>query len=178
MTGRTAERELPEQAAGLGPGLSFQYRGNRMAEDWPLRSYLKLGALPGAVPCARLHARHVIWEWGYGELSETAELLASELMTNAVRASQVLRRDAPVRLWLLCDKTRILILVWDGSPQTPVRRNVSEDAEGGRGLVLVEALSAQWDWYAHDQLGGKVVWCEIAANYTQNSLNGLSGWPE
>ena len=36
---------------------------------WPLRSYLELGALPTAVPCARLHARHLLWEWGLNELA-------------------------------------------------------------------------------------------------------------
>jgi len=37
-------------------------------DQWPLQSFLELGALPGAVPCARLHARHVLWEWGLASL--------------------------------------------------------------------------------------------------------------
>jgi hypothetical protein len=52
-----------------------QGRGDRSAADglelsaytaasWPLRSHLELGALSSAVPCARLHAKHVLWEWG------------------------------------------------------------------------------------------------------------------
>jgi uncharacterized membrane protein len=36
--------------------------------SWPLRSHLELGALPSAVPCARLHAKHVSWEWGLDAL--------------------------------------------------------------------------------------------------------------
>jgi hypothetical protein len=40
-------------------------RGARMNDDWPLHSYLELGTLPGAVPCARLHTRHVLWEWEF-----------------------------------------------------------------------------------------------------------------
>ena len=39
---------------------------------WPLRSYLELGALPTAVPCARLHARHLVWEWGLNGLAARA----------------------------------------------------------------------------------------------------------
>jgi hypothetical protein len=35
-----------------------------LAARWPLRTFLELGALPGAVPCARLHARNVLGEWG------------------------------------------------------------------------------------------------------------------
>jgi hypothetical protein len=63
-----------------------------------LRSQLELGALASAVPCARLHARQVLWEWGAGELAETAELLVSELVTNGVKAEQCLKPvDLPGR---------------------------------------------------------------------------------
>jgi hypothetical protein len=37
-------------------------------DQWPLQSFLELGALPGAVPCARLHTRHLLWEWGWPAL--------------------------------------------------------------------------------------------------------------
>ena len=47
------------------------------ADVWPLRSFLELGALPTAVPCARLPARHLVWEWGLDGLVESSELLAS-----------------------------------------------------------------------------------------------------
>jgi hypothetical protein len=46
-----------EPSSGVGPAF---YLGEPQP---PLRSYLELGALPTAVPCARLHARHVLWEW-------------------------------------------------------------------------------------------------------------------
>jgi hypothetical protein len=36
---------------------------NSWARQWPLQSSLELGAFPGAVPCARLHARQMLWEW-------------------------------------------------------------------------------------------------------------------
>jgi hypothetical protein len=49
---------LAASQAPLGHVASF-------AAQWPLRSFLELGALPGAVPYARLHARQVLWEWGY-----------------------------------------------------------------------------------------------------------------
>ena len=58
-----------------------------MSDTWPLSSSLPLGALPGATPCARLHARAVLHEWGLAGLAEAAELIFSELVTNAVRAS-------------------------------------------------------------------------------------------
>jgi hypothetical protein len=53
----------------------------------PLRSYLELGALPTAVPCARLHARQLVWEWGLNGLAANTELLVSELVTNAVKTT-------------------------------------------------------------------------------------------
>ncbi len=40
------------------------------AGPWPLRESLELGALPGAVPCARLHARQILWEWALTPLTE------------------------------------------------------------------------------------------------------------
>jgi hypothetical protein len=57
-------------------------------EQSRLWTQLTLAALPGAVPCMRLHAKQVAWEWGLGELAEIVELLVSELATNAVKAAQ------------------------------------------------------------------------------------------
>jgi hypothetical protein len=63
-------------------------------DQWPLQDFLELGALPSAVPCARLHARLVIQEWGLATLADHVELLVSELMTNAVHASWGIRAGA------------------------------------------------------------------------------------
>ena len=46
-----------------------------MTSQWPLHSFLELGALPGAAPCARLHARHLLWEWGLAALTDSTELV-------------------------------------------------------------------------------------------------------
>jgi len=129
-----------------------------MTDDWPLQDFIELGALPGAVPCARRHAGQVLWEWGLIRLSESAELLVSELVTNAVAASQSAEWILPVRLWLLSDKAWILILLWDLNPQPPVRIYSDEEGESGRGLVLVETVSKQWSWYTGREMRGKVVW--------------------
>ena len=125
------------------------------ASVWPLHSYLELGALPGAVPCARLHARQVLWEWNLKGLGESAELVVSELVTNAIQASRAAGRHLPVRLWLLSDQARVVIHVWDSSPNPPQPAQAENTDESGRGLLLVEAMSTAWDWYSHD--GGKVV---------------------
>ena len=132
---------------------------------WPLRDTLELGALPGAVPCARLHVRHVLWEWArtwpsLGRLAESLELLVSELMTNAVAVSRSPDRVLPVRLWLLADRTRALFLVRDTSSRPPIALAPDQDAESGRGMMLVEAMSQRWDWYLTQEPDGdgKVVW--------------------
>src|SRR5204863_9364394 len=58
-----------------------------MSDSWPLSTSLPLGALPGATPCARMHARAVLTEWGLDDLADAAELIVSELVANAVRGS-------------------------------------------------------------------------------------------
>ncbi|HVB43893.1 MAG TPA: ATP-binding protein [Streptosporangiaceae bacterium] len=137
-------------------------QGNSLAGQWPLRSFLELGALPGAAPCARLHARLMLWEWRLSDLADAAEVVTSELITNAARISRADAPGAPVRLWLLADAVCVLILVWDASPRRPVRISAGEDDESGRGLLLVETLSARWNWYVPSQpAGGKVVWAFI-----------------
>jgi anti-sigma regulatory factor (Ser/Thr protein kinase) len=144
-------------------------RGNRapaeVAPTWPLRSGLELAALRTAPACARGHVRSVASEWGLSDLSDIAELLASELTTNAVHASErlPLRADLPavpvVRLWVISNRNSIVIHVWDGNNEMPIRRDAGPDAEGGRGLLLVDALGA--DWGAYRKQDGKVVWVMI-----------------
>jgi anti-sigma regulatory factor (Ser/Thr protein kinase) len=129
-------------------------------------SYLKLGALPTAVPCARLHVRHLLCEWGLTGLAEDTELLTSELVTNAVRATAG-QHQAAVRLRLSSDNGRVLVEVWDADPRPPAPKDLGDDGipdpeeEGGRGLFLVAALSARWAWYFTKEPTGKVVWCEL-----------------
>ena len=97
----------------------------RRGAAWALESYLELGAYPTAVPCARLHARLVVMEWGLGALADTTELVVSELVTNAVRAADGLMRSTydgrrraglpPVRLWLRSDYQSVIVMVWKPS---------------------------------------------------------------
>ena len=149
----------------------FQRAGMAMtAYCWPLSNALELGALPSAVPCARLHARHLLWEWGLDGLAATAELLISELVTNAVQAMAGQEDQSAVVLRLSTDHVRVLIEVWDAGPQPPVPKDLGVDdipdpeAEGGRGLFLVGVLSRRWNWYLTENPAGKVVWCELAAD--------------
>jgi anti-sigma regulatory factor (Ser/Thr protein kinase) len=131
-------------------------------ERWPLRNAITLGALEGAVPSARAHVSQLLWEWDRAELGQDAGVVVSELVTNAVLASADLRPAvAPVRVWLGSDTRCVLVAVADESPQAPVRLNLGPDAEGGRGLALVEAFSSRWGWHPTTMAElAKVVWAE------------------
>ncbi len=140
---------------------------------WPHQTFLELGALATAAPCARLHTTLVLWEWKLGTLVHPAGLVVSELVSNAVQASVGLTGSRfagawapgtpPVRIWLSADDHRVVIQVWDGSDRPPVPRPVEPEADRGRGLLLVGALSAEWGCYTPEKSSGKVVWAVVTA---------------
>lgn len=163
--GRAAAHGRRSGRGGRVPVLPAPCQGTVMVYQWPLRDFLEYGALPSAVPSARLHARQIAWEWGLCVLGENVELVVSELMTNGIAAAaRAIEPISVVRLWLLADTARILILVWDANPRPPVPVQVDEYAESGRGLLLVQALSQRWGSYPTPQMGGKVVWALCRAN--------------
>jgi anti-sigma regulatory factor (Ser/Thr protein kinase) len=116
--------------------------------------------LPGAVPCARLHAVHVLHEWGLRTLADDTALIVSEIATNAIDASVVLPERPPIALRLLATETLLRIEVWDQSPHDVEPREADADAESGRGLTVVAALSNRW---GSNRTGDehKVVWAEL-----------------
>ena len=99
---------------------------------------LDLGALPTAPGCGRAWTRQILWEWSLARC-KVHRAPGVELVTNAVQISRAAMQGAPppIRLWLVSDKAQVVILVWDASPITPVAVHASEDAETGRGLLLV-----------------------------------------
>jgi anti-sigma regulatory factor (Ser/Thr protein kinase) len=103
----------------------------------------------------------VLWEWGLPAFSDNAELLLSELVTNAIEASQPAGRILPVRLRLSSDRSRLLIQVQDASPHPPARTGPHDQDERGRGLLIVDAISTKWGWYAEEDRSGKIVWALI-----------------
>jgi anti-sigma regulatory factor (Ser/Thr protein kinase) len=134
-----------------------------------LSSALQFAPLPTAVSCARLHAVHVLHEWGLRGLADDAALVVSELITNAIDVSVVLSERPPVDLRLLATERSLLIEVWDRSPLGLEPREAHPGAESGRGLTVVAALSQRWGWKrAADNR--KVVWAELALMKTGPSL--------
>jgi serine phosphatase RsbU (regulator of sigma subunit) len=102
---------------------------------------------------ARMLVRRRLRRWGLSELIPTAELLASELVTNAVRYAQ---GSIALRLvregGLVCE-------VLDDSAALPRLRHAGDEDERGRGLQVVSQLAQHWG--ARRTLSGKVVWCEL-----------------
>lgn len=122
----------------------------------PRSDSLEMGAHPSAVPSARVHVRAILSEWELTELSDDAESVVAELVVGAVEAHWRERLDAPVRLTLLAGLRTVLIVVRDASGCPPVPGGFREENEAGRGLMIVDALSARRDWKAVPG-GGKVV---------------------
>jgi hypothetical protein len=68
----------------------------------------------------------------------------------------------PIRLWLYSDEQSVLVQVWDGDHHMPERRAAAPDDESGRGLLLVETLSAEWGAYVLEGATGKITWALVA----------------
>lgn len=135
----------------------------RLPRDRRPTAVLALGALPTAPGCARAWTRQVLRVWQLPVLSDTAELIVSELTTNAMLASR--RLDRPfVQLTLTLDHCELAISVHDYCPGAPEPGNPDADDENGRGLPLVEAVSSRSGWYAfQDGTPGKVVWAVLSS---------------
>jgi len=133
-------------------------------------SYLELATLPSAPFWARCQTNASLKAWKlWAETIETAELLVSELVTNAIKMSGptpealaqhsldgVERISVTLRLmpgWLVIE-------VFDNNQNPPILTDADSDAESGRGLMLVQALSKEWGHFFHPT-GGKTVYCVL-----------------
>ena len=120
-----------------------------------------LPGIPESVPIARLRIRAALGSHGLGEYADDAESITSELVANAV---QHVRDDGTgtivVTLARVLNPAAVTIVVSDSSSQGPIRRDTSADSDHGRGLQIVEALSAHWGWRQED--GGKAVFAVLA----------------
>jgi anti-sigma regulatory factor (Ser/Thr protein kinase) len=119
---------------------------------------VELTVSPHAPACARWYTRQAALKWNLPGLADTAELLCSELVTNAVQASDG-AQGAVVKLWLVADSDSLTVAVWDSSDSLPVLQAPGPDDYSGRGLLIVDALSTHWG--ASQTFPGKVVYCHI-----------------
>jgi anti-anti-sigma factor len=137
-----------------------------------LRAELPLGPSVTAPAAARQFVGATCWQWrlhaadehidplaraGVEELVDRAMLVASELVTNAV-----VHTHGPLRLRLELVAGRLRLAVADQSPRLLGLAADPDDpeAEGGRGLVVVDQLASSWG-VQHPPEGGKVIWCVL-----------------
>ncbi|KND34075.1 ATP-binding protein [Streptomyces acidiscabies] len=114
-----------------------------------------------AVPICRRTLRMTLTVYGLIHLVDTAELLATELLANALRHT-----DGPATLRICRDAGALRIGAWDTDPEPPDFTREFEEPEGnegGRGLALVRYCSDVWGWKPSTRQGlrGKYVWCEL-----------------
>jgi PAS domain S-box-containing protein len=108
---------------------------------------------PAEVPQVRKGVSQRLSEWGLGDLTYPTELIASELVTNAIRYA-----NAPITLRLIHDRM-LICEVSDASSTAPHLRRARDWEEGGRGLMLVAQMAHRWG--TRHTLTGKTIWAEI-----------------
>ena len=120
-----------------------------------------LPSIPESVPVARFHVRAALGFHGLGEYANDVETITSELVTNAVRhVCDDGTETIEITLARAWNPATVTVVVSDSSPEGPIRRDTPADSEQGRGLQIVEALSAHWGW--HQQDSGKAIFATLA----------------
>ncbi|MFI0421089.1 ATP-binding protein [Spongiactinospora sp. 9N601] len=119
---------------------------------------------------ARMHTNDLLREWCLLHVAEDAELIVSEIVTNAIKATNIIPPQARYpelydRLEVICLSLyqyagELLIEVWDPRREEPEITPHTLDEEGGRGLQIVASLATRWGtrWPI---TGGKVVWASL-----------------
>lgn len=117
---------------------------------------LELAPDPRSPGLARDFVTWVLDEWELSRLADTARLLTSELVTNAV-----LHAGTALTLRVVRDTRRsmVRISVWDASPALPRRKRYSELATTGRGLAMID--NAAQAFGVETMTDGKEIWVEL-----------------
>lgn len=110
-----------------------------------------------AIRRARKTVGDQLWAWGLSAIVDDAELITSELVTNAIEHGHGM---IELRVSALPDRVRISVLD-ENAADLPIVATDRGLQVGGRGLALVEQISLCWGYEVHD--GGKEVWAELAA---------------
>ena len=131
------------------------------AQAGPRLIAFALPGIPESVPTARLRVRAALGFHGLGEYADDAGIITSELVTNAVQhVAGNGTETIGVTLTAAGSPAAVTVAVSDSSPEGPIKRDTPAGGEQGRGLQIVEALSAHWGW--HHQDGGKAIFAVLA----------------
>lgn len=99
----------------------------------------ELNCTPKSVESARRFVEAAVAAWDLGDVNAVAMLLTSELVTNAI-----LHARTAVRVVAERTMGELVVEVWDGAPHAAAIPRDALESEFGRGLLLVERLSARW----------------------------------
>lgn len=116
---------------------------------------VRLPPQPTSVGAARAHVRALLESTGREDLLETAVLLVSEVVTNAL-----LHAGTDIDVGAVLDDAGLRVEIGDGSLHLPSRRRYAATAGTGRGLLMLEALVDDWGVSQHSR--GKTVWFRIS----------------
>ncbi|MEU5599345.1 SpoIIE family protein phosphatase [Streptomyces sp. NPDC020298] len=110
---------------------------------------------PALVAAIRKQVVQQLDHWSLNEIGFTAELVVSELVTNAIRYGA-----RPIRLRLIHDAATLICEVSDTNHTAPHLRRAKTFDEGGRGLLLVAQLTQRWG--SRHTAEGKTIWAELS----------------
>ncbi len=128
-------------------------------------SRVLLSSGPESAKIAREFTTATLHNWDLDELATDAVIIATELVTNAIRHGTCCCTDGAgngqVELAWQRDASRVICVVTDGSPKPPMLAPGDLESESGRGLYVVQALAASWGWV---KLGAaeKAVWASLS----------------
>lgn len=133
-------------------------------------SSIRLAAVQTAVSVSRAFIRQTLGLWQLNDLVDSAELIVSELVTNAVKETglpelppkwEKIKAHHVIGVQLRLADESVYVEVWDRGDGSPVLAEQTDDAEGGRGLFLVETVSEKWGVH-RPAVGGKIVWAKLS----------------
>jgi anti-sigma regulatory factor (Ser/Thr protein kinase) len=120
-----------------------------------------LPSVPESVPTARSRVRAALGFHELDQYADDAAIVTSELVTNVI---QHVCGDGTETIGVTLARTRspvtVTVIVSDSSAEGPAVREVPAGSDRGRGLQIVEALSARWGW--HPEHGGKAIFAILA----------------
>lgn len=138
-------------------------------------TYTALPAHPLSVSIARTYVTRILADWGRADLTDDAQLVASELLTNAIKATQDTHQPNALthgtsagyecHPWIGLHQMGddVVLEVWDCNRNPPKLRAPESWEVGGRGLQVVNDLATSWG-YRWPKTGGKIVWAMLAAS--------------
>ncbi len=131
-----------------------------------LHKALSFTAAPAQVGLLRKSVRRTMRQWGAEAITDQAELVVTELATNVLKH---VGDGAPAVVVLEPRGDCLRVEVHDGSRSVPVLSEMCAEAECGRGLHLIAAMSQGWGTVY--TANGKAVWCELSLEPARQGMS-------